>query len=113
MGENNERTFVLTEDNQIAIKMPKPPYAVLELNTVEEFRHIQILLAKDTDIPVHLVRESTGRGEFCTAFCPRCKVDIFMKKWSERDGWVLPKFCNECGQKLNWSSIHQEDWMPL
>lgn len=113
MSDNEKRVFVLTEDNQIAIKVPKPPYAVLEINTVQEFRNIQILLGRDTAISVHLVRETVGKNEFCTASCPRCKGDIFMKKWSERDSWVLPKFCSECGQKLNWNSIHKEDWMAL
>lgn len=113
MEDNNARTFVLTEDNQIAIKVPKPPYAILEINTVEEFRHIQMLLAKDTPIPVHLVRETVRNNEFCTAICPRCKVDLFIKKWSEKDSWVLPKYCSECGQELNWISMHKEDWMPL
>ena len=108
-----KRIFVLTEDNQIAIKIPQHAYAVLEMNSAEEFRHVQTLIAKDAAISVHLVRESTGMGEFCTAFCPRCNTDIFMKRWSERDSWVLPKFCSKCGQKLNWKSLRQEDWMGL
>lgn len=113
MSDNEKRIFVLTEDNQIAIKVQQHPYAVLEMNSAEEFSHIQTLLAKDAAISVDLVRESSGKVEFCTAFCPRCKTDIFMKRWSERDSWVLPKFCGECGQKLNWNSLRRGDWMAL
>lgn len=108
MGE--KRTFVM-EDGEMAIY--REPYAVIECREARDFVYINSLILRDQANPVPLIRESNSKikKEFCTATCPHCKETIFMKDWAERDNWDLPKFCRECGQRLNWETINSDNWM--
>ena len=107
----NKKSFLI-ENGVMAIKAN--PYAVIECREARDFVYINSLVLRDRARPVHLRRESNSKikKEFCTATCPNCKETIFMKDWSERENWDLPKFCRECGQRLDWWTINSDNWMP-
>lgn len=98
-------------DGEITVR--KEPYTVIECQEARDFVYITSLVLRDGARPVHLRRESNDKikKEFCTATCPNCKETIFMKDWAERENWDLPKFCGECGQRLNWETINSDNWM--
>ena len=102
MENKNISKFVFT-DNEMAIKAE--PYAVIECREPSDFSYLFSLIDRDKGQEVLLEREMVRDKEYCTVFCPNCGETIFIKLWAERAGWVLNKFCGECGKRLHWSNL--------
>lgn len=49
-------------------------------------------------------------SKFSDYTCPRCKNVVDRKeKWEDRRVRILPKYCEICGQKIDWSDIFPEE----
>ena len=64
---------------------------------------LQELVDKSTPKKVKSKTDKDGRF---LLVCPNC-ADVYMKFWSDVETVSCRKYCDECGQKLDWSDENE------
>lgn len=67
--------------------------------TDEPKKVLQELVDKETPKKLKSKTDKDGRLLWV---CPNCE-DVYMKFWSDVETITCRKYCDECGQKLDWS----------
>ena len=64
----------------------------------DDFKTLQELVDKETPKKFKIKTDKDGRTIWV---CPNCG-DVLMKFWSDVETISPRKYCDECGQKLDW-----------
>lgn len=76
----------------------------LEYQYPNEFKILQELVDKSTPKKLKSKTDKDGRLLW---ICPTCG-DVYMKFWSDVETISCRKYCDECGQALDWSDEDEE-----
>ncbi len=79
------------------------PYMTIDCPTEDDFEYLKAALEKQKQMAVIIVDEPDR--EFLDYCCPRCKVTLQQKFKAAKNATVhKSKYCDECGQALDWES---------
>jgi DNA polymerase III alpha subunit (gram-positive type) len=59
---------------------------------------------KEKDIIKLMADDNNVNFEFEHYICPNCKIILEQRIKGAKTSLYTPKYCHDCGQKLNWSN---------